>query len=345
MTTQADPIATPAHPPQRVLVIRVGHVGDMVVITPLLRSLLDWNENLRLTLITSGEGRRLLHNFDPRIENIWIYDRRRFPGFVEKNRLARLIASRHFDRVLVLEDNPSFLDLLRRVDYPVHAIASAPVSARHFGDRALSLVADWGVPRQWASLPVDADKQAQVRAELAALGIDDNTLVVGLHPSYSGRNKRFFRNPRSEKHRVWPQDYWAELARQIRRFAEDSNRDIRVIVDLPAKEAALVDEMMRQADGSITLLTPPPDFERYKALLARMDVLITPNSGPMHLAAALGTRVIALFSNWDPGECGPYVDPADYVALRAEDTAQPEQGLTAITAEQVFTALRAQMGS
>ncbi len=323
--------------------IRVGHVGDMVVITPLLRSLLDWQSELKLTLITSGEGHRLLHNFDPRIEDIWIYDRSRIPGFMEKNRLARLIASRKFDLVLVLEDNPGFLGLLRHVDYPVRTISSAPASAHHFGDRAMSLVSDLGVKRQWAGLPVKAEKQAQVRSELAALDIDDQTLVIGMHPSYSGRRKRFFRNPLSEQHRVWPQAHWAKLARLIHQYAVDTRRDIRVIVDLPEKEAGLVNEMMAQAQGSITLLTPPPDFERYKALLTRMDVLITPNSGPMHLAAALGTRVIALFSNWDPAECGPYVDPADYVALRAEETSQAELGLAAISAEQVFATLREQL--
>ncbi len=343
MISQPEHTAPPVRNPQRVLVMRVGRIGDMVVVTPVLQGLLERFPEVRITLLTSREGRRLLQDFDSRIEDIWIYDRRRIPGMLEKRRLARLIASRRFDMVLVLEDKPAFLDLLRRVDYPVRCIASAAGRFRHFGDRAMSLLDDLGIERRWASLPVAADRLEAVRSELAALGITDETLVIGMHPSYSGRGKRLFRNPRSEQHRVWPQAHWARLARLLRQHAEDKQRDIRVIVDLPRKEAALLDEMMSRAGDSITLLTPPPDFERYKALLARMDVLVTPNSGPMHLAAALGTRVVALFSNWDPAECGPYVDPANYVALRAEETTQPDLGLAAISPEQVFDTLVTQL--
>jgi ADP-heptose:LPS heptosyltransferase len=58
----------------------------------------------------------------------------------------------------------------------------------------------------------------------------------------------------------------------------------------------------------------------------------------MHVAAAVGTPVVALFSGWSPAECGPYVPPERVRILRAEDTPSPERGLAAIGADAVFAA-------
>jgi ADP-heptose:LPS heptosyltransferase len=60
----------------------------------------------------------------------------------------------------------------------------------------------------------------------------------------------------------------------------------------------------------------------------------------MHVAAAVGTPVVALFSGWDPADCGPYAPPERVRVLRAEDTPHPERGLAAISADAVFAASR-----
>jgi hypothetical protein len=58
----------------------------------------------------------------------------------------------------------------------------------------------------------------------------------------------------------------------------------------------------------------------------------------MHIAAAVGTPLVALFSHMSPRDCGPYVPAGNYTALRAEDTGHPELGLAAISPESVFSA-------
>ena len=109
----------------------------------------------------------------------------------------------------------------------------------------------------------------------------------------------------------------------------------------PTRSAAVVkgDAVAARSAGTVKLLVAPPDFQRYKGLLSRLDVLVTPNTGPMHIAAALDTPLVALFSNWSPADCGPYMDPQRCMVLRAEDTAEPDRGLAAITPESVATAV------
>ena len=85
---------------------------------------------------------------------------------------------------------------------------------------------------------------------------------------------------------------------------------MRCVVDAVPDEIPLLAPFLEQAGDAVTLLTGPPDSERYKALLQRLEVLVTPNTGPMHFAAAVGTKVVALFSGWKPSECGPSCPPS-----------------------------------
>ena len=120
----------------------------------------------------------------------------------------------------------------------------------------------------------------------------------------------------------------------------NNHRKPKIIIDLIPDEAELGNEIKEKANGSITLLLERPNFERYKALIKRADLLVTPNTGPLHVAAAVDTQIVALFSGWDPADCGPFMRPERFTILRAEDTAEPEQGLPSISVSSVFDACK-----
>ena len=109
-------------------------------------------------------------------------------------------------------------------------------------------------------------------------------------------------------------------------------------MDLMPEEKELGLSIIEASGNAVSLITPPPDFERYKATLARMDLLIVPNTGPMHIAAAVGTNIVSLFSIHNPKDCAPFTDENKLKILRAEDCQHPEYGLAAISAENVFHA-------
>lgn len=96
--------------------------------------------------------------------------------------------------------------------------------------------------------------------------------------------------------------------------------------------------ILESSQHCVERLTPTPDFERYKATLARMDLLIVPNTGPMHIAAAVATNIVSLFSIHNPKDCAAYTDQNKLVILRAEDYQHSQQGLAAISAQNVFEA-------
>ena len=109
-------------------------------------------------------------------------------------------------------------------------------------------------------------------------------------------------------------------------------------MDLLPGERNLGERIVKMSGDVISLFTGAPNFERYKATLARMDLLIVPNTGPMHIAAAVGTNIVSLFSIHNPKDCAPFTDESKLSILRAENCSNPELGLAAISAEDVFQA-------
>jgi ADP-heptose:LPS heptosyltransferase len=326
---------------RKILVVRVGRAGDMVMITPAVNALLRVFPTAELHLVTSREGARVMKGFHPRLTHTWFYDRRFLHNLLLKRKLVRELRDQHYDRVYVLETHPHYKRLLSGVAPLVYQIDDNQPGI-HYCNRCLELVASsTGRPvgEEWVTLPVAEDGLVKARALLEKHGIGPDTLLVGFHPTFHGSSLFGIRDRKGTRHRVWPRDSFAELARRLHEMAQQRQLPLRIVIDALPEERPLVEPFARFSGGVVTLLTEPPDFERYKGVLQSMNVMVTPNTGPMHIASAVGTGVVALFSGWSVDECGPFVPADRFRALRAEDFDRGKRGLAAIPPEKVADAV------
>lgn len=325
----------------KILAVRVGRAGDQIMITPALRALLEAFPAAEFHLLTSAEGARVMRGFAPRLTRTWIYSRRFPRSLLLQPGLRRGILREGYDRIYIFESKPFYrrwLDGAGAICYGLGA--DGPDT--HFCERCLRVVdASLAAPvrRGWVELPVTAQGRERAAALLAAHGLGEHTALVGLHPTFSGSGLPGFRNREGMRHRNWPQANFAALARLLQEQAAARGIALQVVVDVLPSERRIVQPLVEAAAGAVTLLCAPPDFERYKGLLARLDVLVSPNTGPMHIAAAVQTPVVALFSRWSDTDCGPFVDPARAAILRAEESSHAGLGLAAITPAQVAAAV------
>ena len=328
--------------PKRVLAVRVGRGGDLVMITPALRMLLDGLPGATVDLLTGADGPRVLRGFDPRLGRFHAYHRR-FPGSIFlRPRLRAALRREGYQRVYLFETDPHYRALLDGVAPGLFALEGV-APERHFCDRCLDVVEATlprARPRGWISLPVTEAARAAAYDYLVGRGVAPTERLVGLHLTFSESARGPFAGRRGRKHRAWSDVAAAELARRLVEHGRAQGRPIRPVVDILPHERRLLAGFLDRAGGNVTVLSGVPDFERYKAVLARLAVLVAPNTGPMHIAAAVGTPVVALFSGWSPAECGPFVPPERTRILRAEDTASPDRGLAAISAAEAFEACR-----
>jgi lipopolysaccharide heptosyltransferase I len=177
----------------------------------------------------------------------------------------------------------------------------------HAVDRYLSLVREAGVAiGQPVRFPLPAWPEAEqwVDGWWRGAGIRSDETVCIVHPAARWETKR------------WPAERFARLADRL--VKEQGWRVILVAGPAERPQAEAVARLMQQPVIDLAGRTTLPQLA---ALLRRAARLVTNDSGPMHLAAAVGTPVVAFFGPTDPRKIGPY--GRDHQALRAEIDCSP----------------------
>lgn len=325
----------------RILTVRVGRVGDTVMITPALSAILQCYPQAQLTILASPEGRLVLDGFHPNINQIWTWDRHGLiKSYRNKRALLHKINDSHFDRIYCFDTSRRIASLFEHTDAEFHWFHNATElkhSARHYLD-LVAASCDIRVEQFYNYLPVDAAYRKQVDDELATLGIMPDDTVVMMHPTFSGYSKLGLRKREARIRKLWPADHYGQLGKLLAGHTING-RPLKPLIDLLPCELPLGREIIDASDGAITLLQSHP-FGRYIALIDRANLLLTPDSGPMHIASALGTRIVAFFSMKDPADCGPYMDPALFTILSSDD---PVRGIATIDVNTVYDAIVSQL--
>ncbi|MCE9544416.1 MAG: glycosyltransferase family 9 protein, partial [Planctomycetia bacterium] len=154
-------------------------------------------------------------------------------------------------------------------------------------------------PQLFPVHPTDEDRR-QVQDWLSAQGFEANRQrLVAIHP-HARRTAN-----------LWPTERFSELARQL--AARD---DLRVVLIGGPAASGMCDQIARgsgdriwRADGRFSMLGSAE-------LLSHTAVMVTGDTGPMHLAAAVGTPMVTLFGPTDPMRTGPYCTNAVVIDKR-----------------------------
>lgn len=316
----------------KILLLRIGRLGDMVMILPALREIRRLYPQASLYAVTSADGLRLLKAAGLASDNLMLYRNSLIYRLFDALKVKRFIRYGQFDHIFCFEAKKrtaSWLPKQASRIYPQQQL-------EHYALRCLKLVNP--LPQQLHQqdyLTYDRTRMQILHEQLKQYHITANTLLIGFHPTYSGFQRR--KRHKEHGHRMWPWPYFAELARKLVDYGYSQGIDLRIIMDVLPEEREIGLNIQQACDHKIILLANKPDFQRYLCYLKRLNLLIVANTGVMHLAAALNTPVLALFSLLHPGDCGPYMPNERFEVLRAEDSDNPALGLAALTVEQVFT--------
>jgi heptosyltransferase-1 len=161
-------------------------------------------------------------------------------------------------------------------------------TGRHIVDMTVDLVVQAGASRPLEPqfpLQVPPEASRRMRGKLAREGITEGYVV--LSPGGGWKSK------------CWPPDRFGELAAAIERTCH-----LRSIVNIAPGEEEMARGVIRAA-GSPSPAVMSLEIAELAALMAHARVVVAGDTGPLHLAAALGTRVIGLFGTTDPARNGP----------------------------------------
>ena len=306
MTTPSQPTALAtrlaANPPREICILRLSAIGDTCHVIPLIRTLQAQWPGCRITWII-GRVEAKLMSLLPEVELITIDKRRFWPEF---RRVRRELASRRFD--VLLQIHVSFRSSL------LSTLVRSPVKLGF--DRARSRDFQWLFTNY---------RIAPRRREHVLDSFWGFTEALGIH----------------ERRLEWNVPLPAEATDYARRIVPDEQPTLlispcsshRMRNWRPANFAAVADHAMRRWGMRVILCGGPTPLERETgdrvlaaaecrdriidqigrdtlpqmlALLARATVLLTPDSGPAHMATMVDTPVIGLYAPTNPARSGPY---------------------------------------
>jgi ADP-heptose:LPS heptosyltransferase len=325
----------PARPPGRVLILRADdRIGNLVLLLPLVDAIRRAWPDARIDMLLARVGADLVAA-DARLDRIIVFDKRELVD--NWLRIFGVVGELRRDRYDLVIDasHPQEFSLTgsmltgttrarRRVGYLAGAsgrvldagLIFTTDPGRHqsevFLDLLRLLVPDArGGP---LSLPIRPDEAAAARARLVAAGGDPARTWIGIHPGGRGPKR-------------WPVERFRALAG---RLAADPSRQLFVFQG-PGEEA-----IVRELAGAPVVVVPRLPVRSFAAALAPMRVVIAGDTGPMHLAQAVGPAVLALFLAANHRVFGPSGPPHrvlyDPGGLSVERVAAEAEAMLAVPA-------------
>jgi lipopolysaccharide heptosyltransferase I len=160
--------------------------------------------------------------------------------------------------------------------------------AEHRVERYLELLQPLALHRPSVRFGLTLTIAAEAAAEQFAIRSELHGGFVALNPGAGWDSKR------------WPVERYAEVARHL------ASRGVPSVVTWGgAQEQAWAETIVANSRGA-ALLAPPTTLVELAALLRRAKVFVGSDTGPLHLAAALGTPCVALFGASSAAACGPF---------------------------------------
>ncbi len=284
----------PVRPVSNILVIKPGAIGDLLQLTPVLRALKALYPASRITLITGSRASSALFRNNPHVQETLVYEKRgEHRSAVSFLRLWAELRKRRFDLVLNFQRSNLKIWLLAAAAFPCRVLVyhRSDRPGLHAVKNYLETIEPLGISAASLDLGLELFPGPEDRsfADTVLTGFKSETKpLIALNPGASHAVNR------------WDTAQFAELANLL------TDRLGAKLVLIGGKEdEALAEAVLRNMRSPALVLTGKTTLLQLGAVLEQCDILVTGDTGPMHVATAFGTRVAALFGAADPDRTGP----------------------------------------
>jgi heptosyltransferase III len=285
---------------RNVLVIKLRYLGDVLLATPTLRALKSAYPQMRITVMVNRGTEAILEG-NPDVDEVLPLEK---ASIGAQMRFIVGLRRREFDAVIDLTDGDrsAFLTWITRAPLRVgfndeqrwrgrcYTTIVRGGTAQHRIERDLAALQPLGIaaglrtPALWLS-----DEDGQVGDDvLSQCGVPRDQPIVLLQP---GARYWF---------KAWPPERFAELADRL-----STAYGCQVVIGGSRDEAPLAERVAGLAKSRLIVAAGHTSLKQFAAIARRAALFVGNDSGAMHIAAAVGTPVVALFGPSDPNEWGP----------------------------------------
>ncbi|MBC7983783.1 MAG: glycosyltransferase family 9 protein [Candidatus Obscuribacterales bacterium] len=333
----------------RPFVVRYGALGDMVMLTALIRHLYI-RFGQPVDVLASGSWTRPLLEGQPGVGNLFIVGSRNTPYWLsaDQQRLVRQLRARRPSATWLGDvDNLKTQQLLSRAGWSAqHSHEWTGIPGPHLCDMFLrfayrdpkvlgGLEQPMTATDAYGLLHVTEQLRTELDTWLQTRQLAHQPLIL-IQPGNKRTMRRGMRR-RVSNTKYWPEKNWATVLRGLR----ERHADHAILMLGVPQEASLNDEIIQVANVSnVHNVAHELPIPRLMALAQRARGTISVDTGPAHLVAAVGGAVVTLFGKSNPLMYAPRGPNARVACLTGAHAG--EQSMLGITPEEVLAAWNAQ---
>jgi ADP-heptose:LPS heptosyltransferase len=311
---------------KRPLALRCGAFGDMVLLTALIR-VLHQEFRAPVDIVTSGSWSEPLLRGQPGVGQIFSVRSRKTPYWLsaDQQRVVRQLRARGAGPTWFCDGDAAAMPLLERagipgnylVDVKDHPLLPGEHATQQWRRLAQIMPSAVTLPHAGIDgvlpgcyLEVTPLQRAQLTAWLQARGLADQSLILVQIGNKRTMRRGLRRLAVNNKH--WPNERWA----QVLRFLRQRHPQHALVLLGTGPEFQLNQELASLAaiDGLHNVADDLP-IPRLVSLLDRADGLLSVDSGPAHVAAAVGCPQVVLFGKASPSLYRPWGSAGSDVQL------------------------------
>ena len=326
--------------PSNILIIDFGQLGDVVMSLPALRAVRDKFPLARITVAVGKPGGEIINmsgyaDAAIEVDRVAMRDGSKPLSIVKIFNVVKDVRRRQFDFVIDLHSfsETNLLGFLsgaskrlfsrrrgRSLDFLGNFRPAPPIEednrARHQVDRYLDVLCPLGIadaPRV-PRLQTTFEDDREIDKLLLKSKADAGAPLVGLFPGAGHESRR------------WPLEKFSQLADSLSR-----NDGVRPLVFVGPEEAKIISEI-RAAFPASAVVLDRLSIRQLASLQARLSVFVSNDTGPLHIAAAVGAPVVLLLDERAP---------ASYIPLSEPKRVIQHGAISGISVEEVYEAARA----
>lgn len=287
-------------PFQKILIIRTDRIGDVILTTPAIKALRRAYPKAFIAILVSASTRDLvLGNTD--LDEVLVDDHLgRHQGLTGYIRLIRMLRARKFDVVFNFhtKKRTNLLCFLARIPKRVGYrneklgfLLNVPVfddrasGVKHEASYCLDLLKAVGVNADQLDLYVPLQPRAEEWAEdfIKSLKLARETRLIVIHPGASCPTKK------------WPVERFVALIQGLQKYTA------KILLVGGSETGSICAQISRSVSCPVIDLTGKISLAQLTSLLKRCQLMISNDSGPVHVASALGVPVVSIFTRDQPG--------------------------------------------
>lgn len=315
----------------RVLFIRPDHIGDMLLATPAMRALKQANPYLEIHVLAGTWSASILENVEE-IDQVLTIE---FPGFNRSDgkprfhepymqllQVARQLRQIGYGHAIIMRPDHWWGAMLaqvagisERIGYDLETVRPfltdvIPFEHQHVVRQNMRLVEKWTehIPDNDVPYRFDVYDSERIEANnmLRKCGIEEHQPYFCVHPGSGTWVKQ------------WTSERWANVADTLVEQLE-----AQVVFTGGDSERGLVDDIRQQMTQVSCSTAGELSLQQLAAVYERAQVVLGPDSGPMHIAASVSTPTVTLFGPADPVEFGTWGHRAKHVMLTSTIGCRP----------------------